>query len=445
MPRIPHIFSITAFCVISFCRVFAETVAPATPEKPSAAERPNIVIILADDLGYGDLGCFGCKDIPTPNIDRLARSGVRFTQAYAYNVCSPTRAALLTGRYAERSSITTALMGGNFPEFGKAVTVAKVLHESGYTTGLVGKWHLGYTGNVRPTRMGYDEFFGNLGGKLDYFKHTDSTQKNGTPEGRHDLWEGETEVTREGYTTDLFTERARKFIRDHTKGPFYLQIAYNAPHYSTVKGVFQAPAERLKLFGVTGSPDGTRGGYAAMVSCLDDGVGRVLDELKAQNLERKTLVIFLSDNGSELVGSNAPWSGGKHSNKDGGVRVPWIASLPGVIPAGGERKDVVHVTDIMPTLLALAHATPPESIRFDGVDIRPALTGGAAVAERPLFFPPAAVREGRWKLNAGKLYDLENDPAEMHDVSNRNEAVRADLTRKLEAWRESTGQKKKER
>ena len=158
------------------------------------ARKPNILLIIADDLGYGDLGCFGCKDIPTPNIDSLARNGVRFTDAHAYNVCSPTRAALLTGRYAENVGIRTVLMGGSAPKFGKAVTLARLLHEAGYATGLVGKWHLGYDGQVVPTKMGFDEFFGHLGGKIDYYKHTDSTQK-----GKHDLWEGQKEVTREGY------------------------------------------------------------------------------------------------------------------------------------------------------------------------------------------------------------------------------------------------------
>jgi arylsulfatase A len=396
--------------------------------------RPNILIIIADDLGYGDLGCFGCKDIPTPHIDSLARDGVRFTQAYAYNVCSPTRAALRTGCYAERNGIRTVLMGGSVPEFGKATTLAKRLQEAGYVTGLVGKWHLGYTGKVIPTRMGYDEFFGFHGGKLDYFKHTDSTQKNGTPEGKHDLWEGEKEVFRTGYTTDLFSERASQFIRDHARKPFYLELAYNAPHYSTTKGVYQAPESYLNRFGAEKNPNNTRGGYAAMVNCMDDGIGRVLAELKAQKLEEKTLVIFVSDNGAEAAGSNAPLSGGKHSNKEGGIRVPWVARWPGVIPTGASRSDVVHVMDLMPTLLSLVAAPTPAGVSFDGTNIWSAFAGGDKVPDRPICFPRSTIRLGQWKLNDGKLYDLDADLAESHDVAAQHPEVSAQLAKQLQAW-----------
>ena len=196
---------------------------PVAAEESAPPAKPNVIVILADDLGYGDVVCFGCKDIPTPAIDSIAKEGMAFRQNYAYCVCSPTRAALATGRYAERSGINTVLMGHSFPAFGKAHTLAESLKDAGYHTGLVGKWHLGYEGAVLPTRMGFDEFFGHLGGKIDYFKHTDETQG-----GRHDLWEGEKKVFKEGYSTELFTERALKFIDDNAKRPFYLQIAANS-------------------------------------------------------------------------------------------------------------------------------------------------------------------------------------------------------------------------
>ena len=414
--------------VWSLAPAMISAAAPAPPAKP------NILLIVADDLGYGDLGCFGCQDIPTPNIDRLAHEGVRFTQAYVYNVCSPTRAALITGDYAERNGIRTVLMGGNAPQFAHAVTVAKVLHDAGYVTGLVGKWHLGYSGDVLPTRMGFDEFFGFHGGKIDYFKHTDSTQKNGTPEGKHDLWEGETEIFRQGYSTDLFSERAQKFIRDHAKQTFFLELTYNAPHYATSLGVYQAPESYLKRFGVTGSPDRTRGGYAAMVSCMDDGIGRVLAELKAQGLDDKTLVIFISDNGAEVAGSNGPFSGGKHSDKEGGIRTPWVARWPGVIPPGTARADILHAMDVMPTLLAVAGVKPPPGLSFDGTNVWSAFTGGAPVPERPICFPPATIRLGPWKLLAGKLYDIETDPAEKHDVAADHADIVAQLSARLAVW-----------
>ena len=404
------------------------------------ARGPNIVLILADDLGYGDLGCFGCTDIPTPNLDSLARDGVRFTDAHAYNVCSPTRASLLTGRDAERVGITSVLMGGSRPEFGKATTLAKMLKDAGYATGLVGKWHLGYDGNVVPTKMGFDEFFGHLGGKIDYFQHTDSTQK-----GKHDLWDGDTEVHREGYSTDLFTARARQFIREHAAKPFYLQLAYNAPHYPTSKGVYQAPEAYLKKFGVTGSPDHTRGGYAAMVSCLDDGVGQVLAELKAQKLETNTLVLFLSDNGGEACASNGPLSGGKHSNKEGGIRVPWLARWPGQIPAGSVRKDVVHVMDLAPTLLAATGTKQPAGVAFDGTNVWSAFSGGASVPDRPIYFKNNCVREGRWKLFDGKLHDLDTDLQEKTDLAKAHPDIVARLTAAMpEDAKKDGGRKKKD-
>ena len=404
---------------------------------------PNIILIVADDLGYGDLGSYGCKDIPTPHIDSLAKQGVRFTQAYAYNICSPTRAALNTGCYAERSGIRTVLMGGSVKEFAKAKTLASSLKGNGYTTGLVGKWHLGYHGDVLPTRMGFDEFFGFLGGKIDYYKHTDSTQKGPGPEGKHELWEGETEVFREGYSTELFTERAIKFVRDHSKGPFFLEICYNTPHFSTKKGVFQAPESYLKKFNVTSNPNGTRGGYAAMVNCMDDQIGQLLTELAALKIEKNTLVIFVSDNGSELVGSNGELSGGKKSNSEGGIRVPLIMKLPGTIPAGSVREYAVHVMDLMPTLLDLTGTLSPAGVKFDGINIWPAITGKERIPERSIFYPPSAIRRGEWKLNGDKLYNLSKDPAEKNDVAKEQKEIAERLTREMEAYRSDLGIKKK--
>lgn len=418
-------------------------VAPALPVLAGGEQPPNILLIVADDLGYGDTGCYGCKDIPTPHIDRLAKQGVRFTQAYAYNICSPTRASLNTGCYAERSGIRTVLMGGSVEAFGKAKTLASSLKSRGYSTGLIGKWHLGYDGDVLPTRMGYDEFFGCLGGKIDYYKHTDSTQKGRSPEGKHDLREGEIEVFREGYSTALFTDRAIKFVRDHSKEPFFLQLCYNAPHFSTKKGVFQAPDAYLRKFNVPPNPNGTRAGYAAMVNCMDDQIGRLLAELAATKIDGNTLVIFMSDNGSELVGSNGPFSGGKHSNKEGGIRVPLIARLPGAIPAGNVFEDAVHVMDLMPTLLDLTGTPTPVGVRFDGTNIWPAITGKETIPERSLFYPPSAIRRGEWKLNGDKLYNLSKDPTEKNDVAKEHKEITDRLTREMEAYRSDLGINKK--
>ena len=405
-----------------------------------ATERPNIILIVADDLGYGDLGCFGGTDIPTPHIDSIARDGVRFTQAYAYPTCSPTRIALMTGQYAERMGVSRALMGEDAPGFKSAVTVAQLLRDrAGYATGLVGKWHLGYTDDVNPIRKGFDEFFGFRGGKIDFFTHTDTAQKGPTPEGKHDLWESESEITRDGYTTELFTARAQKFIADHASGkkPFFLYVAHNAPHYAK-RGVWQAPVSYLKHFNAVGQTQG-RDVYRAMVACLDDGVGGILNELRSQKLDRNTLVIFMSDNGAEPPGSNKPLSGGKHGYKEGGVRVPWVASLPGVINAGTVRDDVVHATDFLPTMLAVAGARPPKDLKLDGKNVWPAFTGGTPLAERIIYLSDRGMRKGNWKLLNGELFDLAADPQETTNLAARHPDVRDQLAAESKRWAESVG------
>jgi arylsulfatase A len=429
-----------------FLRVQFITAIFAVAPLPAAAEqtRPNIVVILADDLGYGDLACYGGTDIPTPHIDSIARDGVRFTNAYAYPSCSPTRASLMTGQYAERFGISGALMGEDAPKIAKATTIAQRLKDAGYATGIVGKWHLGYSDDVSPTHKGFDEFFGFRGGKIDFFKHTDTAQKDGSPDGKHDLWEGEKPIKRDGYTTHLFTDRARQFIRDHggKDKPFFLHLTYNAPHYGKSR-LYQAPDEYLKRFNALGQTDG-RNVYRAMVSCLDDGVGEVLAELKAQKIEGETLVWFMSDNGAEPIGSNKPLKGFKQSYQEGGVRVPWIARLPGRIRPGVVRDDVVHAIDFAPTLLALAGAEPVKPDTFDGVNVWPAFTGNAPqLSERTIHFSDRGMRMGKWKMLNGKLYDLQADPAESTDVSPQHVEIVNQMIVQTTEWAKSMGIKPK--
>jgi arylsulfatase A-like enzyme len=418
---------------------FASLLLLAICSSTRAATRPNIILILADDLGYGDLACFGGSDIPTPRIDSIAKAGVRFTQAYAYPTCSPTRAALMTGRYAEHFGVSSALMGDDAPQFKSATTIAQLLHDkAGYATGLVGKWHLGYSDEVNPIRKGFEEFFGFRGGKIDNFAHTDTAQKGPTPEGKHDLWEGEKEIHRDGYTTDLFTARSRKFIRDHAqKGPFFLYVAYNSPHYAK-KGVWQAPEKYLARFNAVGKTQG-RDVYRAMVACLDDGVGEILDELKAQNLEKNTLVIFMSDNGAEKPGSNQPLTGFKHTYSEGGVRVPWLARWPGVIPPGVVRDDVVHVTDIAPTLLAVVGITPPKKAKFDGMNVWQAFTNGPAIEGRKILFSNRGMRDGDWKALNGQLFDLKKDPQESTDLAAMHPEIRNRMMAESKRWAKEIG------
>lgn len=404
-----------------------------------ARSKPNIVWIVADDLGYADLGCYGAKDIPTPHLDGLAREGVKMTSAYAYPTCSPTRAALLTGRYAERFGVTGALMGDNPPNFGRAVTVAQILKDNGYVTGAVGKWHLGYTGDVTPLRKGFDEFYGFRGGKIDFFNHTDTAQKNGTPEGKHDFYDNDTEIFPKGYTTDLFTDRACKFLRDHKGGPFFLYLPYNAPHYAKI-GTWEAPEEYLKRFGASGQTKG-RGVYAAMISCLDDGIGRVLAQLHDLGLDDDTLVVYTSDNGGEGVASNAPFRGAKHQFTEGGLRVNQIWRLPGVLKAGSVCDEAVHVVDLTPTVLAAVGVKAPAGVAFDGADVWGTLKDGTPVAPRPLYLGKNTIREGDWKLLDGKLYDVVKDPAEGTDLAKEHPDVVKRLEADLAEWKAKLGTK----
>lgn len=402
-----------------------------TPASPATA--PNILLIMADDLGYGDLGCYGATDIPTPHLDRLAAEGTRFTRAYAYPVCTPTRAALLTGQYAERHGFRgkAVLMGKDNPRFAPATTFAARLRDAGHRTALVGKWHLGYTPALLPRDKGFEEFFGHLGGKVDFYKHTDNAQPNGTPEGRHDLWENETATHREGYLTDLITERAQRFLKADDARPFFLFVSHGAPHYGR-RGLWQAPDAYLARFDALGRTAG-RGVYAAMVSALDDAVGVLLAELKARGLEQNTLVIFLSDNGGDEYSRNLPLRGKKATSWEGGLRVPFIVRLPGRIAAGATRDEAISVLDLAPTLLACAGVAAPDAA-FDGRDLWDALRDNRPLPAAPPLFLADAVIDGPWKLHGGALHNLETDPGETRDVSAEHPEVAARLAALPRPW-----------
>ncbi|HAT10948.1 MAG TPA: sulfatase [Planctomycetes bacterium] len=385
-----------------------------------AAERPNVIWILADDLGYGDPGCYG-GSIPTPAIDRLAADGVRATAAYAAPVCTPTRASMLTGRYAHRFGMGGALMGHNAPGFAGAVTAAAVLGRAGYATALVGKWHLGYAAPCRPTDMGFATFFGHLGGKIDYFTYVDSAQG-----GKRDLWDGtEADTTTTGYSTDIFTERAERFIAANAKQPFFLFLAYNAPHYGGASGVQARPEDEQRFPKLK-----KRATYAAAVARMDDGIGRVMAALTASGAAQRTLVVFASDNGPSGGDGTTPFAGKKAGAGEGGVRVPLVAQWPGQIPAGTTCDQPIHAIDWLPTACAATRVPPPSA--QDGVDVLPALSGQQKIAERTLLIvPKVAVVRGTWKMNEGHLYDLAKDPREERDQAPSNPEMVAILQRDL--------------
>lgn len=406
-----------------------------------AAERPNLVFILADDLGYGDLGCYGCPDIRTPRLDKLAAQGVRFTDAYSNgSVCSPTRAAFITGRYQQRIGLEWAVYY-DVPEEGlplQETSLATMLHQAGYFTAMSGKWHLGY-GDWNPTRHGFDRFFGMLGGNVHYFEHYG---RKGTP----DLWLDEKPVKRAGYITDLIAEEAIRFVSETGDRPFFLYVPFNAPHFP-----FQGPGDVDRT--VTpkqGWQTGDRETYAAMVESLDTNVGRIVDAIDARGLGNNTLIVFTSDNGGDIHSRNAPLAGGKGKLSEGGIRIPCIARWTGRFPSGKVTSQPVITLDFSATFLKLAGASAPENRPLDGIDLLPVLEGTSSI-DRVLFWrraldpwrknvvPQRAVRQGRWKYvdhPDGKqaLFDLASDVSETENLRDTHPEIAERLRRQLDDW-----------
>jgi N-acetylgalactosamine-6-sulfatase len=431
----------------------AVVLALALPARAADPPRPNVVLVLADDLGYGDLGCFGCPDIRTPHIDRLARQGVRFTSFYSKGPeCSPTRTALLTGRYQQRvGGLECAIGLGNVGRYDDAIrlraanelglpvsegTLVPLLKKAGYTTAIVGKWHLGYEPKFRPDWHGFDYSFGPLGGAVDYFHHTE-------PGGEPMLYENGKPVRRDGYLTDLITAGAERIIREkHTK-PFFLYVPYNAPH-SPFHGPDDRPAKPVTL---EESEKGSREKYRAMVERMDMGVGNLLAALDETGQAERTLVIFTSDNGGPRYAHNAPFSGNKGSTFEGGIRVPCVARWPGVLKAGTETDVPAMTFDLTASILRSAGAEAGRPL--DGVAVLQQAAEGKGVAPRPLFWRGRrgertwrAVRDGSLKYvsrqDGGQLqeylFDLAADPGEKDDLLARRPDDVKRLKDLLAAW-----------
>jgi arylsulfatase A-like enzyme len=415
------------------------------PGKPS---RPNVLFILADDLGWGDLSCYGRPDYHTPNLDRLASEGTRFTQAYSASpVCTPTRCAFLTGQYPARHQIglreplrERKREGGRVGLTPGFPTVASLLKERGYETALVGKWHLGYLPKYGPLKSGFDEFYGIMSGAGDYFKHEDMT-------GTRDFFQNEDPVTpdRTGYMTDLLTERAAEFIKRRRTKPFYLSLHYTAPHWP-----WEGPRDLESSRTIRRGYDEFRGGgsfeiYAEMMKSMDAGIGRVLRALRDAKLAGDTLIIFTSDNGGERFSYNWPFRGEKGELLEGGIRVPAIVRWPGVIPGGRISEQVVITMDWMATILAAAGASPASDgvHKLDGLDMLPLLRSKNARTqiERTLFWRhdvQSAVRAGRWKYwSDGKderLFDLATDVRENADYRKTHPLEFARLKAEFMSW-----------
>jgi len=402
-------------------------------------QRPNVLFILADDLGYGDLSCYGRPDYQTPVLDGLARQGVKFTSAYAAApVCTPTRCAVATGRYPQRLEVglleplTPRDRDKGLPP--EHPTVASLLHANGYDTGLIGKWHLGWRPEFGPNRHGYDEFFGILSGAGDYFTHWSSDA------GGADLWENLEPVERLGYLTDLLSERAIAFITRRRTNPFFLSLHYTAPH-----SPWEGPED--EAIGHTTHGDGPMvdGGslkiYATMVKSMDAGIGRVLQALSRARLERSTLVVFTSDNGGERYSFNWPFSFQKMYLWEGGIRVPAIARWPGTIPSNRISDQPVITMDWTATILAVTGTPPDAAYPLDGEDVMPVCKGTRPLYDRTLFWRTrtrAAARAGKWKYldDSGEegLFDLSIDPGEKNDLRASHRDVFDRIRAEYSAW-----------
>jgi arylsulfatase A-like enzyme len=408
--------------------------------------RPNIIFIVADDLGFADLGCYGGRAPISPVLDRLAGDGLRFTQGYANApVCSPTRFALMTARYqyrlrgAAEEPINSKSRGsttlGLPPEH---PTLPSLLRASGYRTALIGKWHLGYPPAFGPLRSGYDEFFGPMSGGVDYFTHCDSR-------GTHDLWQGEAEHHEEGYLTDLISDRTVGAIeRLASKGgaPFFLSVHYTAPHWPWETRDDAALAAEVKdnLFHLHG---GNIHSYRRMIGHMDEGIGRIMAGLEAAGVARDTLVVFTSDNGGERFSDSWPLVGGKMDLTEGGIRVPWIAHWPAAIAAGGVSAQQCMTMDWSATMLDAAGVAADARYPLDGVSLLPMLRNAGAAFERPLFWrmnhrSQRALRRGRWKyLKVDEheyLFDIAADERERANLAPRQSARLQAMRAEWLAW-----------
>ena len=416
----------------------------------ASGQRPHIVFIVADDLGYADLGCYGGRDAifgpVSPVLDGLAARGLRFTQGYANSpVCSPTRFALMTGRYqyrlrgAAEEPIRSDSRGSSTLGLPPAhPTLPSLLREAGYRTALIGKWHLGYPPAFGPLRSGYDEFFGPLAGGVDYFTHCDSR-------GRHDLWSGDAEQAEDGYLTDLLSQRAVDYVERMAADParpFFLSLHYTAPHWpwETRDDAARAPAIKDKLFDLA---SGNIHVYRRMIHHMDEGIGRLLAALERLGLADSTLVVFTSDNGGERFSDNWPLVGGKMDLTEGGIRVPWIAHWPAAIAPGGTSEQLCMTMDWSATLLAAAGVANHPDYPFDGVSLLPVLHDPAATFDRPLHWRmnhrgQRALRDGRWKYlrvdGHDYLFDIPADERERANLGHREPERLAAMRADWESW-----------
>ncbi len=430
---------IRQFLVVLSLVIALSALAAAQPVR-----KPNVIFILVDDMGYADLSSYGSKDIRTPNIDRLAKEGVKLTQAYSNGpVCTPTRAAFITGRYQQRVGLEWAF-GPGLKEPGLPVeetSLARMLKNNGYATALMGKWHLGYKPEFSPNAHGFDEFFGILSGNVDHYSHKENN-------GEHDLREQDKETFVEGFLTDHLARRSVDFVKRQKDKPFFLYLAFNSVHWP-----FQRPNRPDMVRTKETWFEGTRADYIEMMQNIDSSVGQVLNTLDQQGIAKDTLVIFTSDNGGERLSDMGPYFNTKGTLWEGGIHVPGLARWPAALPKGKVSHQAAITMDWTATILAAAGVQPERQL--DGINLLPILQGKQTEQERTLCwridragFRQQAIRSGKWKLltqptSVGLLlFDLERDPSERRNLFYEQQDKVKELRDKLVQWDKEMNQSK---
>lgn len=392
------------------------------------SQRPNIIYIMTDDMGYGDLSCYGQKKFRTPNLDRLASEGMRFENAYsAAPVCTPTRTAFMTGRYPAKTPVglLEPLRG---PKVDSAYGLDKsipslplLLRESGYATALIGKWHLGFMPHQSPGQNGFDYFFGILSGGADYISHKGSNRMRA-----HDLYENDTPVHPKGYLTELITDKSVAYIRRQHDRPFFLNINFTAPHWP-----WQAPGDPAYPDSVDFTAGGSAETYALMMKSLDEGVGKIMKALEEAQLSQNTLVIFTNDNGGEKYSDNGGLTQSKMTLWEGGISVPAFVRWPGRVRSAVTTRQVAITMDWTATILSAAGVKAHKDHPPDGKDLMPILTEKQKPFERTLYWrtfqrtQQKAMRQGKWKYLQDEkgeyLFDISTDRAEKNNLRQREE------------------------
>ena len=427
---------------------------------PAQDTRPNIVFIMVDDMGYGDLPAYGATDVRTPNLDEFASQGVRLTDYYAAGAeCTPTRTALMTGLYPQRiGGMECAIGTGNVGRYDDAIRLRKLhdlgvpvtqsvlatsLQKAGYSTAVFGKWHLGYERKHHPLNHGFEQFFGFLGGYVDYYRHREFSDLDV-------LFDNRKPVEAKGYMTELITDRAVQFVDQTSRqNPFFLYVAYSVPHFP-----FQPPdSDSGKMVAKDDLTSGTRKNYVAMLEDMDHGVGQILKSIAKQGLTDNTLVVFASDHGAIVPGSNAPFRGFKSGLFEGGIRTACMMRWPGHLPEGAVSNQPTITMDLTTSFVHAGDGKTPEGYKSDGIDIVRHLSQRLPDAARTLAWRARrgdrvwrAVRHDDWKLvtrlEVGKrdewLFDLKNDPSEKVDESKNRPQLKQRLTDLLVGWETET-------